>query len=152
MKISFDLDDTLICLQENSKHEPNQVPALFKLWFNEPLRLGTCNLIKQLKENGHEICIYTSSYRPIIYIRLLFCFYGIHIKEIINQEVHNKYFQKHKNYPHPSKNPKIFDIDLHIDDSEGVKLEAERYNFNVVIISPIDSNWSQKVIDAVLKF
>ncbi|MBP0009552.1 MULTISPECIES: hypothetical protein [unclassified Roseofilum] len=152
MKISFDLDDTLICWQLHSRYEPNAVPLLLRLWFNEPLRFGTCNLIRQLKKERHEICVYTTSYRSLIYIRLFFCFYGIHIKEVINQKVHDLYFQKYKIYPYPSKNPKAFGIDLHVDDSEGVQLEAAQYDFKVVIISPLDNNWAKKVLDAVRKF
>jgi len=152
VKISFDLDDTLICWQSHSRYEPNAVPRLLRVWFNEPLRFGTVNLIRQLKKERNEICIYTTSYRPLIYIRLFFCFYGIQIKEVINQKVHDRYFQKYKAYPYPSKHPKAFGIDLHIDDAEGVQLEAAQYDFNVVIISPLDNHWVQKVLDAVRNF
>jgi hypothetical protein len=149
LKISFDLDNTLICFQENAKHEPNKVPFFLKLWFKEPLRLGTCKLMKKLKNHGHEICIYTSSYRSVLYIRLWLCLYGIHIKNIVNQEIHNNYLQKYISHHQPSKNPRLFGIYLHIDDSEGVKLEGERYGFKVCVISPEDENWTQKVLESV---
>ncbi|MDJ1185434.1 hypothetical protein [Roseofilum casamattae] len=149
MKISFDLDDTLIGVPDNGQHEPNRVPIVLRLWFNEPLRLGICSLANHLQESGHQICIYTTSYRPIVYMRLLFWFYGIHLAEIINQDMHARYCEKHNISPQPSKNPKWFDIGLHVDDSEGVGLEADRYTFNTIIISPGDRNWTQKIIDKV---
>ena len=45
-----------------------------------------------------------------------------------------------------TKHPPSFGIDLLIDDAEGVKLEAERYGFQVLVIQPNDAEWVQKVI------
>lgn len=46
MRISFDLDDTLIC-GEQVPCEPNRIPFFFNPWINEPLRLGSRKLMKQ---------------------------------------------------------------------------------------------------------
>jgi hypothetical protein len=35
----------------------------------------------------------------------------------------------------PSKNPRAFGIDLHVDDSEGVKLEGKKYGFKGVRVT-----------------
>ena len=150
MKISFDLDDTLICYQEGTSYEKNRIPCFLKPWLKEPLRLGTCDLIKTLKQYGCEIWIYTTSYRSPFLIRLWLLCYGIHVTEIINQATHNKYFKSNYRNSLPSKNPRAFGIDLHVDDSEGVKIEGERYGFDVIIISPEDSDWVSKIINEVL--
>lgn len=50
-----------------------------------------------------------------------------------------------------SKNPKLFNIDLHIDNSEGVRLEGERNGFDAVIIKPNDEDWGNKVLFEVRK-
>ncbi|NQD57776.1 hypothetical protein HP546_20795, partial [Pseudomonas sp. CM25] len=50
----------------------------------------------------------------------------------------------------PSKLPSAFDIDLHVDDSEGVRLEGVDHGFRVVVVCPKDENWAQKVLDAAV--
>jgi hypothetical protein len=149
-RISFDLDDTLIC-GEHVPSEPNRIPFFFKPWINEPLRLGSCTLMKQLKQYGCEIWIYTSSYRSPCLIRLWLRCYGIHVAGVINQTVHNAYLRRNSGYDRASKNPKAFGIDLHVDDSEGVRLEGKKYGFEVVVISPENRNWNLVVIEAVVR-
>ena len=149
MRISFDLDDTLICPQENVPAEPNPVPLLLRLWWHEPLRLGTCDLIKALEQRGFEVCIYTTSYRSPCYIRLWLYFYGIRVSKIINQTIHNACLNRASNGFLPSKNPAAFGIPIHVDDSAGVKLEGDRYGFEVIVVSPQDRNWTEKILQQV---
>ncbi len=149
MRISFDLDDTLICDRRYVPCEPNRVPFFLKPWINEPLRLGTRELIQELQQYGHEISIYTTSYRSPCYVRLWLLCYGIKVVEIINQNIHNKYLRSHPGYSLPSKNPRAFGIDLHVDDSEGVKLEGKKYGFKVVVIAPDDLSWNLAVLKAI---
>lgn len=151
MRISFDLDDTLICSQKDVPCEPNRIQFFFKPWIYEPLRLGSCKLMKQLKQYECEIWIYTSSYRSPCLIRLWLLCYGIHVTGVINQAVHNAYQSRNLGYDLASKNPKAFGIDLHVDDSEGVRLEGEKYGFKVVVISPEDRNWNLAVLEAVVR-
>jgi hypothetical protein len=150
MRVSFDLDDTLICRQAYVPCEPNRVPFFLKIWLKEPLRLGTCKLIQQLKQHKCEIWIYTTSYRSVFMIRLWLLCYGIHINSIINQKIHEKYFKRNSQYKSPSKNPKAFGIDIHIDDSEGVQQEGKMYGFDVIVISPDNLNWSQQILEEVV--
>lgn len=49
----------------------------------------------------------------------------------------------------PSKFPPAFDIDLHVDDSEGVQVEGNDYGFHVVVVHPQDEHWVQRVLEAV---
>ena len=144
-RISFDLDDTLICPEHHVPKEKDKVPFMFKCFFTEKLRLGSVELFKELKDNGDEVWIYTTSYRSTLYLNLWFYFYGIKIDYIINQKIHLENF----GYSSPSKNPRSFDIDLHIDDAEGVKLEGEKYGFRVLVISPDDLYWTEKVKNAI---
>jgi hypothetical protein len=149
MRISFDLDDTLICRQVGAKYERNRVPLLLRLWLNETLRLGTRFLIKHLQQSGHEIWIYTTSYRHPFVVKLWLRCYGIKVANVVNQKIYDRYTQDNKSGNRPSKNPKLFDIDLHIDDSIGVKMEGDRYDFRVLVIEPNDLAWVDKVIKSV---
>jgi hypothetical protein len=49
----------------------------------------------------------------------------------------------------PSKFPPAFGIDLHVDDSEGVRMEGQEYGFRVVQVDPHDIFWMHKVLHAV---
>ena len=49
----------------------------------------------------------------------------------------------------PSKYPPAFGIDLYVDDSEGVGEEGREHKFAVVVISPNDLAWAEKVLAIV---
>jgi len=151
MRISFDLDDTLICTRKEAPWEPNRVPFFLKPWINEPLRLGTRALMQELKTWGHEIWIYTTSYRSPCSVRLWLRCYGIQVAGVINQNIHRAHLHRYPCDSWPSKNPRAFGIDLHVDDSEGVKLEGKKYSFKVVVICPEDCNWTLAVLEAVAR-
>lgn len=51
----------------------------------------------------------------------------------------------------PSKLPTAFDIDLHVDDSEGVQIEGYDHGFRVVVVRPDDEQWAHKVLEAVAR-
>jgi hypothetical protein len=55
MRISFDLDDTLICYRPGAVHEP--APPWHRTLFSlgEPLRLGARELPRDLSAQGHEV-------------------------------------------------------------------------------------------------
>ncbi|MEM9538221.1 MAG: hypothetical protein AAGA60_01780 [Cyanobacteria bacterium P01_E01_bin.42] len=149
MRISFDLDDLLICDRALTLYEREPFFLLRYSIAREPLRLGTAQLIKTLQKYDCEVWIYTTSYHSPLAIRLWLCCYGISIQGIINQTIHEKYFQ---NNAAPSKHPRAFGIDLHIDDSSGVKLEGEKYGFEVLVISPEDRDWGDRVLNTVLRY
>ena len=144
MRISFDLDDTLICYQPGVPHEPGGVPWLFRWWVNEPLRLGAVALMRDLAAK-HELWVYTTSYRDPFAVRWWFRFHGIPIQYVMNQSRHDRIFGRGG----PSKDPGRFGIDLHIDDSWGVWVEGRRCGFHVLVVLPGDLEWVQKVRDAV---
>ena len=43
----------------------------------------------------------------------------------------------------------MFNIDIHVDDSEGVKIESEKYGYKAVIIQEKDVGWVQTVLKSV---
>jgi hypothetical protein len=154
MRISFEFEDTLICCNEKVPRERDRVPFFQKKWFNEPLRLGTQNLLLELQARGCDIWIYTTSYRSENYIKSLFKFYGITISGVIDgqrniEEIYKLFVQRKPNPRKPSKYPPAFGIDLHIDDSENLIKEAQEFNFDVVIVNPQDEDWTKRVIEAV---
>ena len=80
MKISFDLDDTLILSGEGCLYEaPLKFP--YSIFYKERLRKGTVNLYRELVDLGYEIYIYTTSERSVRYINNLFRLYNIKLSK-----------------------------------------------------------------------
>lgn len=144
MRISFDLDDTLI---PRSLAFPTEKQNVFqKLLGVEPLRRGTIKLLRQIRSEGHSICIYTTSLRTPFKIRFAFWTYGIPLDRIINQSTHEKVLKENRN--HCSKYPPAFNIDIHVDDSPGVGLEGQRLKFKTLIIREHE-HWVDQILSAL---
>jgi hypothetical protein len=62
--------------------------------------------------------------------------------------VHDATLRRTPNDYPPSKNPGAFGIDLHVDDSVGVRMEGEQHGFNVVVVSPDNESWTELVLSA----
>jgi hypothetical protein len=149
MHISFDLDDTLICSDPTVPCEPNQVPAFLRPWFREPLRLGAKALIDELVRRGCTVSVYTTSFRSPGGVKWWLRLYGIRVHRVINQAVHDEYVQRTGFKGCPSKFIPAFGIDLHVDDSEGVRMEGEKHGFSVVVVRRADRDWTHRVLEAV---
>lgn len=142
MIISFDLDDTLVSSDPDfSLMKGNILTSLLR---KECLREGTVYLFKILKREDHKIYIYTTSLRSIFYIRILFLSYGTWPNKIINKNIHDRVLGKDRNMA--SKLPNRFNIDLHIDDSEGVRMEGIKFGYRTLIIQPLDKDWANKIL------
>ena len=144
MKISFDIDDTLILydkLESNSD----------KLLNGEYLRDGTIFLLKELAKK-HELWIYTTSFRTPLLLKFYFWLKGVKIKRVINQNIHNKILIEYNFSRMPSKLPSHFDIDVHIDDSYGVVKEGELFGFNVIQVTPNQENWKEIILKEIEKY
>jgi FMN phosphatase YigB (HAD superfamily) len=141
MIISFDIDNTLIPYSD--EFEVEEKTLLSKLLRAEPIRKGTINLFHDLKNRGHEIWIYTTSFRSPMNLKKTFKSYGLHTSKIINEKTNQK--QLRKNNCTASKNPRLFRIDIHIDDSKGVGMEGKKYGFKTIIIDTNDLEWVDKV-------
>jgi hypothetical protein len=152
MRISFDLDDTLICYGAGVPCE--SVPPWYRriLVSGEPLRQGARELLQGLHRRGWELWIYTTSLRTPRAIRRWLRSYGIPIAAVVNQAVHDRCVRRNTNDNPPSKNPAAFEIDLHVDDSEGVRIEGIRFGFEVVVISPNNLNWTDEILSATHQF
>lgn len=143
MTISFDLDDTLI--PGTKRFETEKQTIIQKLLGVEEIRLGTIELFKSLRNKGHVIYIYTTSFRSATKIKLTFFSYGIPVDTAINQQRHDKELRENKN--RTSKYPPAFNIDVHIDDSPGLKIEGERFNFKTIIVDEKDRNWGRTILE-----
>lgn len=149
MRISFDVDDTLVLHGINAMPERGRFPAFVCRLLGEPLRRGTCSLLNELRRDGCSIWIYTSSGRTPLNIRFWLFLYGIHVDGVVNDERHRRELAK-RNFPRlPSKYPPAFGIDLHVDDSGGVQMEGDEHGFRVVVVSPDDEHWTEKILSAV---
>lgn len=149
IRISFDIDDTLACQLHHCAVEHSKLPACILRWLGEPLRMGTRSLICELRRQGCSIWVYTSSGRTPSYIRRWLLLYGIRVDGVVNSVLHNRALTVHGLSNAPSKYPPAFDIDLHVDDSEGVRIEGHDHGFRVVVVHPEDERWARKVLDAV---
>jgi hypothetical protein len=141
MNISFDLDSTLIPNGKEFETEKRNIIA--KLLGIEEIRKGTPELISELQKQGYKIHIYTTSFRKTLEIRLTLKYYGINVERTVNQ-TENENVLKARNI-NSSKYPTAFNFDIHIDDSKGVGIEAERYSFNAIIVDPTDTKWDEKI-------
>jgi hypothetical protein len=145
MRLSFDLDDTLILSDKESCYE-EQLKFPWYIMFKERLRQGTISLCNGLNLLGYDICVYTTSDRSISYIKKLFNLYGIKLSTIVNQKIHEKIVQGNRREIMPSKVPSKFGIDLHIDDDISVKQNGVQHGFNVLIVNKNDKKWDEKVL------
>lgn len=144
MKISFDLDDTIISATKFSLEKKS---VWSKIINAERIRLGTIVLFKKLRAKNHKIYIYTTSYRTKIKIKFMFLSYGIPVDFVINQQLHDKRVRKKgKNI---SKFPPEFDIDIHIDDSIGVEMEGKNFGFKTIVVSVDDINWVNSILQKI---
>jgi len=142
MIISFDLDNTLI--PGTKQFETEKQNIFQQLTGQEKIRLGTIGLFKELRTRGHSIYIYTTSLRSIPRIKFLFYSYGIPVDKIINQQRHNRTLRGKRTMA--SKLPPAFGIDIHIDDSPGLKIEGDRFQFKTIIIQENDQNWETTIM------
>ena len=145
MIISFDIDNTLIPYSD--EFEVEEKTLIPKILGAESIRKGTIFLFNELEKRDHEVWIYTTSFRSIFQLKKTFKSYGLNPSKIINENINQKQLKKYN--CKASKNPKLFGIDLHIDDSRGVEIEGNRYGFNTLIIRPEDKNWVNKILTKI---
>jgi hypothetical protein len=124
------------------------LPPFLLRRFCEPLRGGTRSLVNELRRRGCSIWIYTTSGRTPFQIRLWLLLHGIRADGIVNDERHRRELSGRRFSRLPSKYPPAFGIDLHVDDSEGVRMEGDEHGFRVLVVQPGDESWGEKVLKA----
>lgn len=144
MRISFDVDDTLVCYQPGSLYEA-RLAWPWHWWYPEPLRRGAPDLMRELIRRGHSLWIYTTSYRSPGYLRGWFRCLGIRLEGVVNQDIHDRRVGRRG----VSKYPPAFGIDLHIDDSLGVLEEGHLHHFRVLQVDPLEERWVECILTAV---
>jgi hypothetical protein len=143
VRISFDIDDTLIC---GTSVPTEQDASWWRRWrYPEQLRHGTRSLMTALVRRRCRIWIYTSSGRSRRHLKGWFESFGIPIEGVVNQTMH----EKTVGLRGPSKYPPAFHIDLHVDDSPGVAMEGADHRFAVLVIDPDDKDWVNRVLNEV---
>jgi hypothetical protein len=142
MRISFDIDDTLVC----GPGVPTEqfVPWLLRWRYREKLRRGTRDLMHELVRRRCDVWIYTTSLRASRRLRGWFASFGVRLGGVVNLRRHEEVVGCRG----PSKYPPAFGIDLHIDDSPGVADEGRRHGFRVLLVSPHDFQWATRVLAA----
>lgn len=148
MRISFDVDDTLVCAPTVPTEQYLRWPLC--QWYDERVRYGTRQLMRDLIARRCALWIYTTSYRSPWYLQSWFWWMGVRLEGVVNQDRHDRFLKGFRPTGYaPSKYPPAFGIDLHIDDSEGVAMEGRTHGFRVLVISPNDPDWAAKVLAAV---
>ncbi|WP_125916734.1 hypothetical protein [Hymenobacter coccineus] len=140
MRIAFDLNNTLIRCGYDFPLERPRRSKLARLLSSEGFRKGVVELAEYCRQQGWEVWVYTTSYRSNWHIRQLFWLHGIGLDDEVNQQRHSREVAVRC-----MKHPPSFRIDLLIDDSEGVRIEAERHGFQMLVVAPDDEHWAQKV-------
>lgn len=150
MRISFDIDGTLVLYGRDAPlPERGRFPAFLQRWLTEPLRPGARALVSELRRLGCSIWIYTTSSRSPFRIRLWLYLHGIRIDGVVNDARHRQGVADRRFGRVPSKYPPAYGIDLHVDDSEGVRMEGEAHGFRVIVIHRGDERWTEKVLAAI---
>jgi hypothetical protein len=147
MRIAFDLDGTLI----PASGSPMQIERLglfSRTISREAVRAGTPNLLRELRRRGHEVWIYTTSFRRPMTLQIWFASFGV--RWIVNQARHLE-ISTDRGIP-CSKYPPAFGIDLLIDDSMGVEMEGRRFGFSVLQIKEDNASWCALVNSTVSGF
>ena len=145
MNISFDLDSTLI--PNGNEFETETRSKIAELIGVEKIRRGTEKLISELQKEGHQIHIYTTSFRSRNKIKRTLNYYGIKVSRIINEKENRKILNS-KNI-NSSKYPPAFGFDIHIDDLKGVGVESKRLNFRAIIVEIDDENWIETIRNGI---
>ena len=149
MRVSFDIDDTLVLRGEQTAVDDGLLPDWLLRRMCEPLRAGTKKLFHELKHEGHEIWICTSSLRSTVQIRYWLALHGLRVDGIVNDDVHRARLEEMNFEETPSKYPPAFGIDLHVDDSPGVEMEGKRLGFRVLVVAQDDTDWGDKVLPSL---
>src|SRR5262249_8933976 len=132
---------------------PIERPTLLaRLLCCEPLRLGAAGLMRQLRQQGCEVWVYTTSLRNPWTIWCQFLAYGVRLGGIVTADTaeHVRRLRGEGGGPrHCSKYPPAFGIDVLVDDLEGVGMEGKQFGFCVVCVAPDDERWAEKVLAEV---
>jgi hypothetical protein len=149
MRISFDLDDTLILKSLPGPCEESLPPRRPGEANEERLRKGTGDLLLALHAQGWEILIYSNSYRGKSEVAEWFAECGLPICGVVNQQLHDqKKLEMGSLDQRSAKFPPWFNVDLHVDDSLEVVADGRQFGFDVVRVQPDDVNWTQMVLQA----
>ena len=149
MRISFDIDDTLVLHGLDAEPERGRFPTFIQRRLAEPLRRGAAALMRELRRRQCSVWIYTSSGRTAFNIRLWMFLHRVQIDGVINDERHRRELSGQRFSRMPSKYPPAFGIDLHVDDSEGVWMEGNEHGFRVLVVRPDDEYWTDRILKAV---
>ena len=146
MRIAFDLDGTLVP-RPGSVMRVERLGLFSQAISREQIRAGTPTLLSGVRRRGHEVWLYTTSFRSPARLRLWFASFGVRLEGIVNQARHQTVLAD-RNLA-CSKYPPAFGIDLLVDDAEGVELEGQRLGFSVLRITEDDESWCSRVASAM---
>lgn len=146
MKLSIDLDDTILVRYDFPFKEPDTTP-LIRGAITEYFRAGTRSLFEFLETTNFEVGVYTNSYRGKSALEAWFQENSFKISFVINQQIHDGLVDQQKDrYTLPDKCPHLFGIEVHIDDLKTIKENCEKFETKV-ILADTSEDWAVKVIN-----
>ena len=115
----------------------------------QPLRLGTVELFRALRQHGHQVWIYTTSFRTPLALVFFFGATGADQGGDQSGHAHQTHGGDWRRIQGLPKYPPAFGIDVLVDDWEGVLMEGRKRNFQVIPVTPDDCEWTAKVLEGL---
>src|ERR1043165_1936710 len=88
MRIAFDLDGVLVPVP-GSPMLTEELPLLSRAISQESIRAGAPILLSRLRQQGHEVWLYTTSLRRPWILRVWFASFGVRVDGIVNKAIHD---------------------------------------------------------------
>ncbi len=143
MHVAFDLDGTLI--PDCGEFRCTSTRGLARLFLTEPLRTGTRELVRDLRQSGHTVSVYTLSDRPVWRVYAWLYLRGIPVRRVVTKKAHDRAVQSGKITSKTCKWPPVFGFDLLLDDDPGNVKAAIQSGRDAIHITNHDEDWTQKI-------
>lgn len=143
MCVSFDFDEVI--LSDGSVYPiDKKIIFPFNLVYKYPIKKNAGVLIKQLRELGFDVWVYTGNYHSYQYIEGLLRFHNARVDGVING------LRKGK---HSSRLQKAFsdkyELSLHIDNEGITCVDTKTHEYEIYDIEVIGGDWAAKVYSKV---
>ena len=143
MCVSFDLDEVLLTKPGTPEAEPKAPPAVLRT-LPGAMRRNAPLLIRELRDMGFDVWVYTAGFVPESTMKRMFSFYRFRTDGIVNGL---------RNREHRAALRKAFsenyDVSLHVDTKSVVWVNNRTREYDIVDIEAHRGEWSAQVMRTV---